>query len=204
MKQALEALEPYARQVVEQGNGYETAKCDPKVDAAITALRLAIEQAEKQEPVAMRYDFDGYGYKYIDSGSGSNWQTRHKGAEPLYEAPPQQEKQEPVATVTSETSADITMSWWHEPALPVGTKLYTAPPQRQPLTDSVREMRDVQGRDGTWNYDPYMHGLYNGLEFAVSLLEQREPQFKDAPKQWLCDLPKPRTFSSAHGIGGGE
>ena len=35
--------------------------------------------------------------------------------------------QEPAAEVTSETGADITMSWWHEPALPVGTKLYTHP-----------------------------------------------------------------------------
>jgi hypothetical protein len=40
-----------------------------------------------------------------------------------------QPEQEPVATVTSETWADITMSWWHEPALPIGTKLYTHPPQ---------------------------------------------------------------------------
>jgi len=39
-------------------------------------------------------------------------------------------KDEPVAEVTSETGADITMSWWHEPALPMGTKLYTTPPQR--------------------------------------------------------------------------
>ena len=38
------------------------------------------------EPVAMRYDFDGYGYKYIDSGSGSDWQTREKG-EFLYTKP---------------------------------------------------------------------------------------------------------------------
>jgi hypothetical protein len=47
------------------------------------------------------------------------------------------ESQEPVATVTSETGADITMSWWHEPALPVGLKLYAHPPQRtwQGLTD---------------------------------------------------------------------
>jgi hypothetical protein len=34
-------------------------------------------------PVAIRYDFDGYGYKYMDSGSGSDWQTRVEG-EPLY------------------------------------------------------------------------------------------------------------------------
>ena len=64
--------------------------------------------------------------------------------------------------------------------------------QRKPLTDerieSVRHMRDVQGYDGNWNYDPYMQGLYNGLEFALSLLEVREPQFKDAPETWLGDI----------------
>jgi hypothetical protein len=37
-------------------------------------------------PVAIRYDFDGYGYKYMDSGSGSDWQTRVEG-EPLYTHP---------------------------------------------------------------------------------------------------------------------
>jgi hypothetical protein len=50
--------------------------------------------------------------------------------------------QEPVATVTSETgNPEITMSWWHEPALPVGTKLYTTPPQRTwvGLTDEERQ-----------------------------------------------------------------
>jgi len=54
--------------------------------------------------------------------------------------------------------------------------------------ESVRHMRDVQGYDGNWNYDPYMQGLYNGLEFALSLLEVREPQFKDAPETWLGDI----------------
>jgi hypothetical protein len=60
--------------------------------------------------------------------------------------------QEPVATVTSETGADITMSWWHEPALPVGTKLFTHPPQRTwvGLTDEEKhktwyEMQNIMG-----------------------------------------------------------
>ena len=39
-----------------------------------------------KEPVAIRYDFDGYGYQYIDSGSGSDWQTRVNG-ELLYTLP---------------------------------------------------------------------------------------------------------------------
>jgi len=43
----------------------------------------------EQEPVAMRYDFDGYGWLYIDNGSGSNWKEKIKNAEPLYTTPPQ-------------------------------------------------------------------------------------------------------------------
>jgi len=38
------------------------------------------------EPVAIRYDFDGYGYQYMDSGSGSDWITRVDG-ELLYTNP---------------------------------------------------------------------------------------------------------------------
>jgi hypothetical protein len=33
-------------------------------------------------------------------------------------------KDEPVAVVISESGANVTHSWWHEPALPIGTKLY--------------------------------------------------------------------------------
>jgi len=33
-------------------------------------------------------------------------------------------KDKPVAIVTSESGANVTHSWWHEPALPIGTKLY--------------------------------------------------------------------------------
>jgi len=56
------------------------------------------------------------------------------------------------------------------------------------LIKQIRDLRDVQGRDGNWNYDPYMQGLYNGLEFALSIMEKREPQFRNAPDQWLADL----------------
>ncbi len=69
------------------------------------------------------------------------------------------ESQEPLATVTSETGADITMSWWHEPALPIGTKLFTHPPQRTwvGLTNEerlklYREFEDCLESDG-WEYE---------------------------------------------------
>jgi hypothetical protein len=72
------ASEPYVNQIAR---------------TALAALDAALEAQEDEallnEPVAMRYDGDGYGYLYIDSGSGSDWQRRHKDAEPLYLAPPQ-------------------------------------------------------------------------------------------------------------------
>ena len=62
-----------------------------RLSEEVDELRAYIESQlaqPEQEPVAVRYDFDGYGYQYIDSGSGSDWQTRVQG-EPLYTAPPQ-------------------------------------------------------------------------------------------------------------------
>ena len=67
------------------------------------------------------------------------------------------------------------------------------------LVQDLRHMVEVQGCDGNWNYDPYMQGLYNGLEFALSIMEKREPQFRDAPEQWLADIriePKPTDTES--------
>ena len=56
------------------------------------------------------------------------------------------------------------------------------------LIGDLRHMRVVQGTTGNWDYDPYMHGLYNGLEFALSIMEKREPVFKAAPDKWLGDI----------------
>jgi hypothetical protein len=39
------------------------------------------------EPVALRYDFDGHGYLYMDAGSGSDWALRVKDCEFLYTHP---------------------------------------------------------------------------------------------------------------------
>ena len=113
MKLALDALEP----------DWELAEwyVDELREKAITALREALaeqksgikqvielydspDQPAQQEPVAMRYDFDGYGWKYIDSGSGSDWQTRIKDAEPIYITPPQR-------TWVGLTDEEITDTW---------------------------------------------------------------------------------------------
>lgn len=54
---------------------------------ARTCASLDIARWLANGPAAMRHSFDGDGYLYIDNGSGSDWQTRIKDAEPLY-APP--------------------------------------------------------------------------------------------------------------------
>lgn len=55
------------------------------------------------------------------------------------------------------------------------------------LVSSLRDLVNVQGREGNWNYDPYMHGMYNGMELMFSMVEGREPIFRDAPEEWISD-----------------
>lgn len=89
----------------------------------------------------MRYDFDGYGWLYIDNGSGSNWKEKIKNAEPLYTAPPQrQPDQEPVAW-----GGDCVLGHCGSPAGCEDSNCcranYTTPPQREwvGLTEEERD-----------------------------------------------------------------
>ena len=51
----------------------------------------------------------------------------------------------------------------------------------------LKEMVAVACADGTWNYDPYLHGMANGMIFALSLADGKAPVFLSAPKMWLKD-----------------
>ena len=46
----------------------------------------------------------------------------------------------------------------------------------------LREVHATQSRDGCWDIDDYMLGLYNGLELALSIAENRECRYKQRPK----------------------
>lgn len=46
----------------------------------------------------------------------------------------------------------------------------------------ANEMLQVQ--KDSYDYDPYMHGMYNGMELILSIIEEREPKFLNAPKEW--------------------
>lgn len=57
--------------------------------------------------------------------------------------------------------------------------------------EQLRQLTDVQCDDGNWNYDPYMHGMANGMIFSQSVMEGCEPKYKDSPDTWLADKPTP-------------
>jgi hypothetical protein len=54
---------------------------------------------------------------------------------------------------------------------------------------TLTELCAVQCSDGNWNYSSYMHGMANGMIFAVSLMKDRDTKYLDAPDEWLEDVP---------------
>ncbi len=40
-----------------------------------------------------------------------------------------------------------------------------------------KEMLNIQGQKGNYDYDEYMLGIYNGMEYIISLFETREPNY---------------------------
>lgn len=77
------------------------------------------------------------------------------------------------------------MTGWFANAIEVAKTVTSA--RRQTLLDKANEMLKVQ--EQSYDYDQYMHGLYNGMEFVLCLIEDREPQFKSAPAVWGADKP---------------
>ncbi len=55
---------------------------------------------------------------------------------------------------------------------------------------TLREMTDVQCTSGNWDYDNYMHGLANGMIYAISVIDDCPANFLDAPAVWLKDKDK--------------
>ena len=102
-----------------------------------------------------------------------------------------QSAQEPMATVmatvTSETgNPDVTMSWWHEPALPVGTKLYTASPQpaQEPVAWGVFEGNNLHDMLFTQEEAQELAG-YKGSHAEVRPLYTTPPK-----REWVGLTPE--------------
>ena len=82
------------------------------------ALRIALEALERSVATCL----DPYSHEQVMSRPEHFINQTITAIEAALET-----KDEPVAIVISESGANVTHSWWHEPALPIGTKLYTSP-----------------------------------------------------------------------------
>lgn len=55
--------------------------------------------------------------------------------------------------------------------------------------EKLDDMIKIQCSNGNWNYDPYMHGMANGMICARAILTDEEPEYLTAPKKWLSHKP---------------
>ena len=140
MKQTLKALERSVATCFDQYSHQQVmSQPDHFINQAITSLRKAIAEAEKQEPVAwMTIDSNGEEDDiWYDNPEGKlleGWSCK-----PLYTHPqPKAEKQEPVGWIDSK--GNMLCVKINESCRP----LYTHPQPRKPLTDEqIDEIADT-------------------------------------------------------------
>jgi hypothetical protein len=63
--------------------------------------------------------------------------------------------------------------------------------------EALKSLTEIQCSKGNWNHDPYMHGMANGMILALSLFERKPPDFLEAPKVWVEDLPVSESLEEA-------
>lgn len=50
--------------------------------------------------------------------------------------------------------------------------------------EQLEKALKIQLSDGNWNYDPYLHGMANGMIFSLAILKDEEPKYLEKPKVW--------------------
>jgi hypothetical protein len=116
-----------------------------------------INEGKINEPVAVRYDFDGNGYLYMDAGSGSDWASRVKDCEFLY-THPIRELNEPIAWMHTNSKQIFKTEKPNQFDLPLFTPLYAHPMRElnEPIAycvdleeDALFEASKIIGLDST-------------------------------------------------------
>ena len=125
----------------------------------------------KDEALQMALDALEYSKSYLDALAdlhgtskrakpGSTSWNVDRAVAACREALAQKDEQEPIGEAHSyESTTRYTHCIWDAKVVPVGTKLYTAPPKRQPLTDEKLRAMWV-------NYAPIVGGV---IEFARAI-----------------------------------
>ena len=55
------------------------------------------------------------------------------------------------------------------------------------IKQNLDDVLDIQCSDGNWDYDPYMHGMANGLILAKSIVTGKDTDFLEAPERFLAE-----------------
>lgn len=61
----------------------------------------------------------------------------------------------------------------------------------------LRELLEVQCAEGNWNNSPYMHGMANGMIFAISVITGEEPEYLERPDIFECELKELDKFNNS-------
>jgi len=61
----------------------------------------------------------------------------------------------------------------------------------------LQDLIDIQCVPGTVDYDPYMQGMANGMLIAMSILDDKDPIFIEAPDSWTSDIDKLDKFNKS-------
>jgi len=55
------------------------------------------------------------------------------------------------------------------------------------MDKKIDELVKLQCSSGNWNFDPYMHGMANGMLLIQAILNNTDYKPLEAPKEWLYD-----------------
>ena len=68
---------------------------------------------------------------------------------------------------------------------------------KRSLEDKLEDANNILSiQKDSYDYDPYMHGMYNGMELMLSIFEEREPKFLDAPETWTSKQTTEKTLET--------
>lgn len=176
-----------------------------QLPAALDALRDQLGLTTSSPPCAMRYDFDGHGWRYIDAGSGSDWMTRVPGAEPVYDGPTRQ-----VASINytpgewfDATSVDL-MQQFFESRLPAIRETARRHGYAIGVHGSMRRDMDLIAApwcDGASDPDTLAHAIADaacGITIASSYDWEQKPAGRVATSIPICWTHRPGVPGDGH------
>ena len=152
------------RERIKQANAPEIEKINAHIQKAMTALEEVLAehamrevqrlgQEIEQEPVEL--PCCGYTDASAVKWNPFNGVVQCHNCGQCYTHPPQRTEQEPVAWICEGSSSDEkhAIDYWPKDldAIPIGTMLYTHPPQRKPLTNNEIGAIGSKIFPATWN-----------------------------------------------------